>query len=231
MGGVTGRQLSIGGIDPNTRSPDTYNYMVGVERQLGRDWVAGATFSGSRSTGLWIGSETSQTSTTDVNRFAGDLIINDNVLHRLNPSFGAINYGWGGNTSTYRAFILTLMGRLGQRGTIQASYTHSSAYDYGTQYPSQIDIAQYWGPSDFNIPDRFSLSESYQLPDLGHANAFTRSILGGWRLAGTVILESGMPFSVYTSAPFEPTFSAQGSVVGLKPGSGDYGGVPSLVES
>ena len=33
---------------------------------------------------------------TDINRFAGDLIVNDNVLTRLNPSFGSITFAQNG---------------------------------------------------------------------------------------------------------------------------------------
>jgi hypothetical protein len=38
-------------------------------------------------------------------------------------------------------------------------------------------------------------------------------------------LQSGYPFSVYTSAPFEPIFNSAGTaVIGEQPGGGDYNG-------
>jgi hypothetical protein len=49
-----------------------------------------------------------------------------------------------------------------------------------------------------------------------------RRILGGWQLGSTVILQSGYPFTVYTSAPFQPVLDAGGNVVGFEPGSGDF---------
>jgi hypothetical protein len=221
-GGVPGTQLNVGAIDPNMGEPVTYNYTIGLERKLGANFVASASFSGSRSTGLLVGDEVDQSPSTDVNRFAGDEIVNNGVLKRLNPSFGAINYTWNGNTSTYRALILSVVGRLGARSSLQVSYTRSSTYDYGERYPDVTNIGQYWGPANFSVPNRFSLTESYQLPTLGHANVLARRVLGGWNIGGTVILESGMPFTVYTGAPFEPIFDASGQVTGMAPGSGDY---------
>lgn len=47
-------------------------------------------------------------------------------------------------------------------------------------------------------------------------------ILGHWRFSGNAIMQSGLPFSVYTSAPFEPILGPNNTVIGLKPGSGDY---------
>ena len=47
-------------------------------------------------------------------------------------------------------------------------------------------------------------------------------ITGDWAVSSATILQSGYPFTVYTSAPFEPTFNTQGQVIGMQPGSGDY---------
>ncbi len=45
---------------------------------------------------------------------------------------------------------------------------------------------------------------------------------GGCSLSGTTILQSGYPFTVDTTAPFEPVFNASGQVTGMAQGSGDY---------
>jgi hypothetical protein len=41
-------------------------------------------------------------------------------------------------------------------------------------------------------------------------------------MSNIVVLQSGLPFTVYTSAAFSPIFDASGNVIGLKPGSGDF---------
>lgn len=223
-GGLIGEQPSVGGIDPNLSAPDTYNYTVTLERALGHNFVASAGYSGSHSTGLIIGSgQTSATSYgVDVNRFAGDLIQNKNVLTRLNPAFGSIGYAENGARATYNALILAIQGRIGSRGFINASYTRSSSYDDSQVYPTAADVSPYYGPSDWNAPNRFSMTETYEIPGPHSSNSFIQRIAGGWEISSSTILQSGLPYTVFTTAPFEPLFNAQGNVTGFAPGSGDY---------
>ncbi len=223
-GGLVGIQAGVAGYDPNLRADDTYNYTIAVERQLLGKLVATAAYSGTRTTGLPVGHDLEyQLTNNDVNRFAGDLIEHDDVLTRLNTSFGSIDYYWNGASSNYKALILSLTGRFGTRGVFQASYTRSSWWSLGAEYPDSANISQYWGPDDYSVPNRVSFMETYQLPRLQNANAFVRRVVGGWELPGTLILQSGTPFNVYTSAPFEPIFNTAGTaVIGMAPGSGDY---------
>jgi hypothetical protein len=224
-GGVVGQQNSIGGTDPNLKEPNILNYTIGVERQLGKHIVAGVNYAGSQAYNLPEGNVSTINANNDVNRVAGNLIVNNNVLVRPNKSFGAINYTKNGNRSSYNAFIATLTGRFGSRDTFQTSYTHSQAYDYGQQYPdANVDISQYRGPTAFNVPNRFSLSESVELPSFESRGLIVKALAGGWVVSGAVILESGLPFTVLTTATFQPTFDAANHVNGLKAGSGDYNG-------
>jgi hypothetical protein len=223
-GGLVGRQLSVGGIDPNLIAPTTYSYTTTVERRLPKDLVASIGYAGSYSTNLITGSG-QQTATSygfDINRFSGDLITNNNVLTRLNPSFGSIDYAQNGAEGTYNALIVAVRGRFGQRGFFSASYTRSRSYDDTQVYPLATNIHQYYGPSVWNAPNRFSLTWSYELPGLQQGHGFVGRVTSGWTVSGTTILQSGLPFNVYTTAPFQPILDAQGKVIGMKPGSGDY---------
>ena len=220
QGGVVGYQLTIGATDPHLKEPSTYNYTIGLQRQIGSHFVVSGNYAGSQSRNLLWGSVNTITANLDVNRFAGDLVQNNNVLHRLTPSFGAVNYTFNGNKASYNAFIATVMGRFGAN-TFQASYTRTSTYDYGSQYPDVTNLTQYWGPASFEVPNRFSLTESIDLPQLRNRNTILRTIAGGWVVSGTVIAESGFPFTVYTSAPFIPVMT-KGVITGLAPNSGDY---------
>ena len=143
--------------------PSTYLYAHGVQHQFGGGWVASVGYTGSHSTNLLTGSVLNQFPGTDINRFAGDLITNNNVLTRLNQSFGSIGYTTNGNTSTYNAFIATLEKRFAKGGLITASYTRSSSWDDGQQYPDQNMISHYWQPSVFDVPNRFSFTGAYPL--------------------------------------------------------------------
>jgi len=223
-GGVVGSQFNVGGTNPNLNEPVVYNYTIGVQRQIGSRFVAGGLYSGSYAPNLVLGNVTTLSSNYDINRFAGDLITNNNVLHRLLPSFGAIDYTKNGDVSHYNAFIATFNGRLGARDTFQVSYARSSVQDYGYQFPdANVAPSQYQGLSSFDVPNRVSVSENLGLPLLLNANPVLRTIAGNWQLSGTVVAESGMPFTVYTSAAFLPVLT-NGVVTGLATGSGDYNG-------
>ena len=76
-----------------------------------------------------------------------------------------------------------------------------------------------WGQSDFDIRNQFTFNGTWSVPS-SYSNAFVRHVLGGWELGGIVVLQTGLPFTVYTSAPFAPVFNSSGQVIGN--GGGDY---------
>jgi hypothetical protein len=223
-GGITGAEFNVGGLDVNLSPPTTYNYTGTIEKNIFHGIVASIGYSGSQSRNLIEGSgqETATSYGTDINRFAGDLILNYPTPKRLNPSFGSITYAQNGAVSSYNALILALRGRIGKRGFFNASYTRSSSRDDAQVYPTFTNIHQYYGPSVFNAPNRFSLSASYDIPGMNSSNAFARVLTNGWVFSEITIFQSGYPFVVSTNAPFEPVLNSGGQVIGLQPGSGDY---------
>jgi hypothetical protein len=225
-GGVVGLPLSVGGFDRNYSAPVVYNWQAGVEHLLPGSLAVGAYYSGSYTANTtsgvasimqpvastWLG--------TDVNRFAGDLL--DGTLDRLNSSFSSMNYSFGYNVLKYNAMVLTLRRRATSKGTFQASYTLSHVRDYGQDFPDWHNISQYEADANWDARHRFSLMAVYNLPLLSQSPALVRRTAGGWELASTVILQSGRPFTVFSSAPFQPIVDSTGTVIGLAPGSGDY---------
>jgi Carboxypeptidase regulatory-like domain len=223
-GGLVGRQVNITATDPNVNASYIYIYTATLERALARNLVASVSYGGSRGTGLLTGSDNNglQSFGNDINRFAGDLIVNNNVFTRLNPSFGTIKYSSNQSRSTYNAVTVALKGNWSNRGFLTAAYTRSSAWDNAETYPNFLLTNQYWGPSPHDAPNRFSLTGSYFVPSLGGNNAFVNRLTGGWELASNTIFQSGYPFTVYTSAHFAPIFNSAGQVVGERAGGGDY---------
>ncbi len=216
---------NIGGTDVNLKIPAIVNYTAGIERQFGSHITVGANYAGSFARNLPEGDINTISPNNDINRVTGSYIANKNKLVRPLASFGAINYTRNGNQSHYNAFIATINGRFGSRDTFQASYTRSSVIDFGTQYPDVLaPRSTYAGPANFDIPSHFALSESLKLPGMTGANALLRSATNGWVLSGSVILQSGTPFTPITTATFQPTLDANGNVTGLRTGSGDYNG-------
>jgi len=49
------------------------------------------------------------------------------------------------------------------------------------------------------VPNRISLGWSYDLPGVKNGNGMVRRVVNGFTLAGTTVLQSGTPFSVYNT--------------------------------
>ena len=224
QGGITGLQFTIGGIDPNLVSPVAYIYSGSLDRQLPANLVASVAYSGAQGKNLLSGGGQVYNVSygQDINELPGDLIIhNSTTPTRLNTSFGQILYTQNDRVSSYNAFILALRGRF-SRAFFNASYTKSSSSDDTQVFPTYINPHQYYGPSLWDIPSRFSLAWNYQFPDINHALGLVGRAASGWQLSGTTIIQSGSPFTVSTNAAFAPLKDAAGNFTGYAPGSGDY---------
>ncbi len=224
QGGITGLQFTIGGIDPNLVSPVAYIYSASLDRQLPANLVASVSYSGATGRNLLSGGGQVYNVSygQDINELPGDLILhNSTTPTRLNTSFGQVLYTQNDRVSNYNAFILAVRGRF-SRAFFNASYTRSVSKDDTQVFPTYLDPHQYYGPSLWDIPSRFSLAWNYQFPDVGHAEGLVGRAASGWQLSGTTIVQSGSPFTVSTNAAFAPLKDANGNFTGYAPGSGDY---------
>lgn len=238
QGGLTGSQIGVGGIQRNLKATLTFNYVLTVERQLSARLVASVGYVGSNSQNLVTGGGNINNTVygTDINRFDGDLFQQTGVPVagkpgtftyrsspvRLNHSFGSITYAQTGPHSNYNALVTSVNGRITQRGFVTASYTYSRSMDNWQIYPT-VQWTRYYSRSNWDVPHRFSLGYSYQLPGL-RPSGFVNRVTGGWTLAGTTILQQGGRFSAFTNAAFQPTFNTAGAITGLAPASGDFNG-------
>lgn len=223
-GGIVGAELGIGGINPNIVSPTAYIFAGSLEHRLGSHFVASVLWSGSHDTNLvGNGNQGGDVSYgTDINDMPGDLIgkAKGTAPTRYNPSFGQIAYTQNDRVSNYEGVTFNLRGRV-KRGFFDASYTRSSSKDDASAYPTSVDPHQYYGPSPWDAPNRFSLSFNYELPGVNNGAGFAGHLTGGWGLSGTSIYQTGYPFTVYTSASYNPlAYVAGADAHGA--GSGDY---------
>lgn len=214
-GGLVGTQLTTTGIDPNLRSPHTFNYTLTIEHSLTKRLTASIGYQGSHSGDLVTngGNLAAHTYGVDVNAFAGDLLAHPNfaasgayngtgIQTRLNTSFGAITYATNGPTATYNAVTVALKGQFSRRGFITASYTRSKAMDDWGSYPTGAPpYSQYYSTSAFDVPNLFSLGSTYEFPSKSLPNPFLRGVAGGWSISAVVSLQSGTPFTVVNTNP------------------------------
>ena len=224
-GGVVGLQPPIGAIDPNLLTPVSYNFTGTLERKLTTDTVVSVTYSGTRARDLLSGGgqQFSVSYGVDINNYAGDLIQHGSTVPtRLNPSFGSISYTQNDRLSNFDSVIFGVRARFAKNGFINAYYTRSASKDDTQVYPVATNPYQYYGPSIWDSANRLSLTWTYLIPGMNAGHGVVGHVTTGWTVSGTTILQSGHPFTVNTSAPFQPVLDSSGKFVGFGPNSGDY---------
>jgi len=127
------------------------------------------------------------------------------VSCRPNPAVGNINLRTNGFNSNYNAGQVTLSKRFSGGLLFNANYTYSRAFDeisdtftprgQSLNPTDSTNIHLDYGPADFDVKHRFVFSYSYDLP-LFRSNRW----LGGWSTSGVASVQSGVPFSLYSSS-------------------------------
>ena len=197
-GGIVGAAFPIGAINPDIESPKTYIYSLTLEHPLGSHLVASLLYSGSHTSGMVSGGNQIGVVNygTNINARPGDLLGKPpgSAPTRLNSSFGPIAYTDNDRVGNYNGITAHLRGRY-KGAFFDTSYTRSSSKDDAGVYPTSINPHQFYGPSPWDIPNRFSFSFNYEIPG-------SSRLTGGWGLSGTSIYQSGTPFTVLTRASF-----------------------------
>jgi hypothetical protein len=233
QGGIAGAGFAIGGINPLLKSPKSDIWSVTLERALGKGFAASVGYNGSHSYNM-VGNGNSIGNVSygvNINAFPGDLITNESTTPtRLNPSFGPITYADNDRHGNYDALIFDVRGHFA-RGFVDASYTRSRSWDDALDYPDSegLNPGQYYGPSIFNAPNRFSLSFNYSLKGMNGGRGLVGYLTGGWGVSGTSIFQSGYPLTAGNANSYQPICanagpcpSATNPATGYGPSSGDY---------
>ena len=114
-GGIRGAQFTIGGINPELKSPTAYIFMAAVERQLGRSCRAASSTAARTPTTAWATATRPGVVSygVDINARAGDLLDKPpgSPPTRLNSSFGSILYADNDRVANYNGVTFDLRGR------------------------------------------------------------------------------------------------------------------------
>jgi hypothetical protein len=108
-----------------------------------------------------------------------------------------------------------------QHAFFDASYTRSSSKDDAGVYPTSNNIQQFYGPSPWDVPNRFSLSFNYQFTGLNQGQGVLGHVTGGWGVSGTSLYQSGYPFVVAAALPFNQAEYVEGQDAHIS-GTGNY---------
>jgi hypothetical protein len=232
--------------------PNTQQWNLTLQRELGRHWVLDAGYVGTRGIHLRETRDAIQSvNASPANPFTVTDTSNNSYTITTNTFANAIARtptpglnGYSGYQvfandaySIYHALQATVSRRWNQ-GYFQAAYTFSKNIDatstgntaFNTAYNDQSNINASQGISDFNRPHRLAVSYAYDLPFFVHATGAKKAALGGWQVAGVTIFQTGLPFSIYDSSA-GTGFLGQGSTpllgASLAPGATIASGLSS----
>ena len=235
----------------NLQAPTTHFYSASVQRQIGRDFIVEAGYTGSRS---YHGIDQSQAnpSTLTAAQAAAVLAagtpnaIPSTQARRLFPQYGSRVLIESNAIGNYNAFYAKVDKRLSHGLLVGFNYTYSKnmsnndeslgvgAITAGSpQIPQNFnDYRSEYGLSAFDRPQRYVLFFNYDVPwfkDGFLGNGVMRRAFGGWTLNGFTEAQSGQPFSILTgvdsygvgSTAARPDFNPGGTIA-FDPVTGDY---------
>jgi hypothetical protein len=207
-------------------TPYTQSWNFGFQRQLGETFLLEADYLGSKATSLIRAVDAQAASVLRTNALLGRNVAVNPTNTRQNYLNGVLNTAFGSTGanlnipvgfSTYNAMALRATKRLSRtwlgEGQFQAAYTWAHSIDNA---PDPLDagrggrvvprdssgfgggLGAERGNSDFDTRHRFVANFIYDLP-FRSSNGFVNKIVGDWTVSGIVTLQSGTPFSVFSS--------------------------------
>ena len=207
--GVRGARVALTVVDPDLRSPYTHNWFVGVQREIFWGLVAEANYLGSAGRALH--------NAYNVNRFAGDLAT-DGVFTGFNPSFAGITMVRSNSRANYQGGTATLRRNFQQGYTVQGSYTFGKAMNDAdvavgaTAFQDAANLDADYAIAGYDVPHKLALAGVWEMPFFKNDTGLKKTLLGGWQLAGSAILQAGNPINVTTNATFPAgDFNGDGS--------------------
>jgi outer membrane receptor protein involved in Fe transport len=233
------------------QSPTTHFYSFTMQRQLGRQWIIEAGYTGSRS---YHGINQSQANPSVLTEAQAAAVIaagsanaiSSTQLRRLYSQYGSRTLISSNAISNYNAVYIKVDKRLSRGLLIGFNYTYSknlsnndeslgvSAITAGSpQIPQNYnDMASEYGLSAFDRTHRYVVYFNYDIPWFNHGllgGKVMRKVFNGWTVNGFSEAQSGQPFTILTgvdtygvgSTAARPDYNPAGVVV-LDPVSGDW---------
>jgi hypothetical protein len=225
-------ECDVFGFDRNIKTPYMENFNLNFQQQLTSKTVLQIGYVGSQGHHLWRFFDLSQPSAAAIN--AADVTYNciyDFGACSTNPNapFGAARPL---NANPYNAFYVLQENSTGSSNynALQASYrvngwhgiTSIVNYVWSKSLDNSSDGEDFepnaaqpndstnpqleYGPSNFNLPNRFTWIFSYDLPKMGGS---MQRLKNGWGTNSTVTLQSGQPFQLNYN--FQDDFSGSGN--------------------
>jgi hypothetical protein len=208
---VSGPQTQFSrSIDPNIRTPYTYQFNVTVERAFMTNYVASIAYVGNRGKKLYALEQINPAFGTffpasGVGRTIPTATTGNVNNRRLNDDFRlGISQMISAGNSSYDSLQTQIQRRLSNGLLFQVAYTFSKSLSDSDTLRDTLDIldrSRGKSLSAQDVPHRFTATALYDLPFFQTGNGFLRTVLGGWNVGGIYSYQSGAVFSV--ANPFD----------------------------
>jgi hypothetical protein len=132
------------------------------------------------------------------------------------PLFTGVNRQAPVGFSSYHSLVLSVTRRLSQGLMLNAHYTWSKSLDFsqtenfagtdfsetgGSKAGDLLNYRNNYSPSYFDIPQRFVLTVSYEMPfgdgkQFNVNNRFTKAIIRDWKIGAVALFQAGAPIQI-----------------------------------
>jgi hypothetical protein len=210
----------MGGYNPDFKMQQVEAWSLSVQQQFRNNLIMQLNYSGTEAHHLLEFNN-------DINRFAGDLIQNNNVLTRLNPNFSGTAWGNSDANSIGNYGSVSVVRSFTNGFSLRGVYTYGKALDTMSQAQSldsgsitsntndvyiSNDLAYQRGRADFDIRQQFTANGIWDVPSPYSSRAL-KALLGGWEFGGVWVGYTGLPFTVHNASAFVPVCSGNAALV------------------
>ena len=189
--------------DPRTKMPNTWNWSLTIERNMGRGVLLRGSYVSSRGTHL-IGGEGFNLPVF----IPGGSTLANRHERRPDPNFTSLNIASGNSDSYYHSLQVTAEKRSFKGLTFLVNYTLAKSIDtasndigwggaFGNQDPRGPAFNR--GLSEWDRTHVVNSSMVWELPGLTGGNPVARHIVSHWEISAMVFLRSGNPFTPVSS--------------------------------
>lgn len=211
---------SLAAIPLDLRNPYTMQFSLGGQQALGQGWVVELGYRATRGVRLPFNYDINQVPLDTLtagqrSQIQGAIESPAGTAPVVNPlrpfpDFNSITLYTDSANSIYHSLQFKVERRFHAGLNLLAGYVWSKSIDNASDFGSgdssekvldSRNLRAQRGLSSFDIPHRLTASFNY-LPPAPHVQAL-RPILGGWQVNGVVTIQSGQPFTPYTSQ-FDP---------------------------
>jgi hypothetical protein len=202
-------------VPPNMHATYMMQWNLSFSQQIGKDWLATATYIGNRTNHIYGANDINMPQTEPGETSATANENSRRPLSLINATQGnyytTIVQSDDGATARYNGLLLKLEHRFSHHVTWLANYTWSqciSTYDFGGELAGvdyQNQFNRNGEKADCNFDRRHIFNSSLVADSPGFGEGVLRAISKDWQLAPIVSLYTGQPFTVTTGSDVSET--------------------------